>query len=194
MFLLAYTMLAKGRTEFTADERAQLELSRYRCFLLGLPEDLLADTPQGIVDLMNARSGTLRRGFDDATCGELLRATMAADLKDGDGLGARIYEKFERAFSKLFFLKSFMGGDKRKSAAIGVTVTAKDMALALAVALLVHGRIAFYDVASKIPVVRDWADRRLVNKIRKQLQSYGHADFTTDAEQYRPAKGVAKAA
>lgn len=194
IFVLAYSMLAKGRTEFTKDERAQLELSRYRCYLLGLPEDLLAETPQAIVDLMNARSGTLRRGFDDTTCGELLRATMAANLRDGDGLGARIHEKFERAFSKLFFLKSFMGGNKQKSASVGVPISGKDMALALSAALLVQGRIGLYQVAAKIPLVRDWADRRLVKKIQKQLQSYGHADFTTDAEQYRPAKGVAKAA
>lgn len=194
MFLLAYTMLAEGRTEFNEDERAQLELSRYRCFLLGLPEDLLADTPQGIVDLMNSRSGTLRRGFDDSTCGELLRATMAANLRDGDGFGARLHEKFERAFSKIFFLKSFMGGDKQKSASVGVPIYKKDLLLALIAALVVHGRIAFYNLAAKIPHVRDWADRRLVEKIRQQLQSYGHADFTTDAEQYRPAKGVAKAA
>ena len=37
----------KGRTEFNADERAQVELSRYRCFLLGLPENLLGETPAG---------------------------------------------------------------------------------------------------------------------------------------------------
>jgi hypothetical protein len=54
---------------------AQVELSRYRCFLLGLPEDLLADTPQKIVELMTARNETLRDGFDDATCGALIRAT-----------------------------------------------------------------------------------------------------------------------
>lgn len=194
IFLLAYTMLAQGRTEFTADERALLELSRYRCFLLGLPEDLLADTPQGIVDLMNARAGTLRRGFDDATCGELLRATMAADLRTGDGLAARGHEVLERAFAKLFFVKAFMGGDKAKAAAMGVDVRWQDTVLAGVAGLLIAARTGFYNMASHIPVMREWADRRLVRKLRRQLADYGHADFTTDAAQYRPATEARSAA
>jgi hypothetical protein len=194
MFLLAYAMLAKGRTEFTDDERALLELSRYRCFLLGLPEDLLADTPQGIVDLMNARGGTLRSGFDDATCGELLRATMAADLRADDSLRSRVHDLLERAFAKMFFVKAFMRGDKAKAEAMGVTVTGKDMALAGVAAVLVTARLGFYNKAAKIPLVRDWADRRLIAKLHRQLANLGHADFTTDAAHYRPTKGVTAAA
>ncbi len=73
VFLLSYRMLREGRTEFTPSERAQVELARYRCFLLGLPEDILSDTAEGIVRFMNARNSTLRNGFDDATCGALVR-------------------------------------------------------------------------------------------------------------------------
>jgi hypothetical protein len=75
VFLLAFKMVEEGRTEFTPEERARVEFSRYRCYLLGLPEDLLMDTPQGIIDIMNARSGSIRAGFDDETCGALVRAT-----------------------------------------------------------------------------------------------------------------------
>ena len=50
IFLLAEKVLGEGRTSFTQEERARVELARYRCFLLGLPEELLADTPQGIAD------------------------------------------------------------------------------------------------------------------------------------------------
>lgn len=191
VFLLAYTMLANGRTEFTADERALLELARYRCFLLGLPEDLLADTPQGIVDLMNARGGTLRSGFDDATCGELLRATMAADLRKGESWRERGHEVLERAFAKMFFVKAFMGGDKQKAAQVGVVVRRRDLALAGVAGMLIFSRLRAYDLAAKIPILRGWADRRLVRKLHQQLASYGHAEFTTDAAQYRPAKGAA---
>jgi hypothetical protein len=50
IFLMSATSDArKGRTTFTREERAKVELARYRCFLLGLPEDLLADTPIGVV-------------------------------------------------------------------------------------------------------------------------------------------------
>lgn len=187
IFLLSYKMIEEGRTEFSARERAMVELARYRCFLLGLPEELLADTPQGIVDLMNARSGTLRSGYDDDTCGVLLRATMAADLRPDESLGARTHEIFERAFAKLFFVKSFMGGDKAKAASIGVDLTTGDIALAAIAGLFVYARIRLYALAAHIPVVRDIADRRLIAKLKAQLASYGHAEFTTDAANYRPA-------
>lgn len=187
VFLLSYKMIEEGRTEFTPRERAMVELARYRCFLLGLPEELLADTPQGIVDLMNARSGTLRSGYDDSTCGELLRATMAADLRPDDSRGARIHEIFELAFAKLFFVKSFMGGDKAKAASIGVKLTSGDVALAAIAGLFIYARMRLYALAAYIPGVRGIADRRLVAKLKAQLVSYGHAEFTTDAAQYRPS-------
>ena len=80
VFLTAFRLIREGRRDFTREERAKVELARYRCFLLGLPEDLLADTPEGIVRLMTARNTMLRAGFDDATCGALIRATLAAYL------------------------------------------------------------------------------------------------------------------
>ena len=92
VFLMAGEVLRKGRTEFTAEERARVELSRYRCFLLGLPRDLLGETPEEIVDLLTARHVSLREDYDDETCGALVRGTMAADLFDtlvADGAGAR---------------------------------------------------------------------------------------------------------
>jgi len=193
VFLLSYKMIEEGRHEFTPAERATVELARYRCFLLGLPEELLADTPQGIVDLMNARSGTLRSGYDDGTCGELLRATMAADLRPDDSLPARLHETFERAFAKLFFVKSFMGGDKAKAASIGVDLTAGDVALAALAGLFIYTRIRLYALAAHIPRLRAVADRRLVAKLKAQLASYGHADFTTDAAHYRPSTAAVPA-
>ncbi|WEK44765.1 MAG: oxygenase MpaB family protein [Candidatus Sphingomonas colombiensis] len=187
VFLLSYKMIEEGRDQFTPRERAMVELARYRCFLLGLPEDLLADTPQGIVDLMNARSGTLRSGYDDATCGELLRATMAADLRPDNSLPARTHEMFERAFAKLFFVKSFMGGDKAKAASIGVNLTPGDVALAAIAGVFIYARMRLYALAAQIPGVRDIADRRLIAKLKAQLASYGHAEFTTNSAHYRPS-------
>ncbi|MDO9361389.1 MAG: oxygenase MpaB family protein [Sphingopyxis sp.] len=187
VFLLSYKMIEEGRDQFTPRERAMVELARYRCFLLGLPEELLADTPQGIVDLMNARSGTLRSGYDDDTCGVLLRATMAADLRPNESRGARFHETFELAFAKLFFVKSFMGGDKAKAASIGVNLTSGDVALAALAGLFIYTRMRLYALAAYIPGLRGIADRRLVAKLKAQLVSYGHAEFTTDAAQYRPS-------
>ncbi|HWU15556.1 MAG TPA: oxygenase MpaB family protein, partial [Caulobacter sp.] len=90
IYLLAFKMLRQGRRRFTAEERAKVELARYRCFLLGLPSDLLADTPEGIVQAMTARDSTLRQGFDDQTCGALIRATLAAYLPPDRSLANRL--------------------------------------------------------------------------------------------------------
>ena len=126
IFLMSFKILAEGRTEFTPAERARVELARYRCYLLGLPEDLLADTPQGIVDIMLVRDQTLRKGFDDATCGVLLRATLEAYLPNGEGPGARLYNRFEKGFSKVFFVLAFLRGDRAKAAEMGVRLSALD--------------------------------------------------------------------
>ena len=37
----------------------------------------------------------------------------------------------------------------------------------------------------KIPGVRRWLDRRLTRKLGSLLETYGHADFITDASAYK---------
>jgi arsenate reductase len=127
-FLLAFKITAKGRFEYTPVERARVELSRYRCFLLGLPEELAPATPKDMVDMMVLYEQTLRKGFDDKTCGELTRATLAAYLPPDEKLGSKIFDRIERRFSKIFFLLSFLGGDKKKAAEMGVKIGALDWA------------------------------------------------------------------
>ncbi|USQ97151.1 oxygenase MpaB family protein [Caulobacter sp. RL271] len=193
IFLMSYKIVAQGRKTFTADERARVELARYRCFLLGLPEDLLADTPQGVVDTMNARSGTLRAGFDDATCGELVRATLNAYLPPDERPENRLFDKVERRFSKVFFLRNFMNGDLAAARRMGVEIGPRDFMMFGLVALLVTSQLMAYRFARNVPGVSDLADAHLVAKLKRQLKRYGHAEFTSDAEKYRPA-GTAKPA
>ena len=187
IFLMSNKIIAKGRNHFTRSERARVEMARYRCFLLGLPEDLLADTPQGVVDLMTTRHGTLRYDFDDSTCGELLRATMAADLRPDTSLRARIHGRFERAFSKIFFVQNFMHGDRRKARNIGVDLTATDMLLSGLAAIFIVGRLGFYAAVSHLPGMQGVVDRIFVRRIERQLEGYGRAHYTTDAANYRQA-------
>ena len=97
IFLLSFKLLGKGRNSFTPAERARVELSRYRCFLLGLPQDLLGETPQEIVDLMMARTLSLREEYDDDTCGVLVRGTMEAELFDDPSVRGRIHRWMESA-------------------------------------------------------------------------------------------------
>ncbi|NML95790.1 oxygenase MpaB family protein [Novosphingobium olei] len=193
-FLISSKVIKEGREHFTPEERAQIELSRYRCFLLGLPEDLLADTPRGIVDAWNARALSLRSGFDEATCGGLLRATMEADLVDASTPAGKMRDRLERSFAKVYFMQNFCDGSERTAASFGVRIRPIDKMRAAAVGLTLMGQVQAYGVAAKTPIVRHLADRRLVGKVRGYLGSLGHAEFTTDATKYKPAPELKPAA
>jgi hypothetical protein len=186
VFLLAHQVLRQGRTAFTQEERAIVELSRYRCFLLGLPEELLAETPREITDLMLTRAATLRAGFEDATCGALIRATMAADLSPDRSPLGRLQARMERSFAKLFFMRNFVDGDRRAAARVGIDITPVDYAWAVATGLWISSQVRAYSLAERIPIVRDLADERLVQKLHAQLERFGHAEYTTHGERYRP--------
>lgn len=194
VFLLSYAMLDEGRTEFTADERARVEFSRYRCYLLGLPEDLLMDTPQGIVDIMNARNGTLRAGFDDSTCGALIRATLSAYLPPDRKLGHRIFDALERRFARVVFINFFLQGDRKASEDMGIHVSWLDYLVAAIIFPKMNLEGFLFRMASRVPGIRGIADAMLTRKIRKLLSRYGHAEFTTDASAYKPSVPTGAAA
>jgi hypothetical protein len=186
-FLLAVDALRKGRTQFTRGERARVELARCRCFLLGLPEDLLGSTPEEIEALMLTRQATLRKAFDEKTCGALVRGTMEAELSPDKSLKGRIMRRLEMAFSKTFLIRNFLDRDSARAAAIGVPFTRADRAFALVAALTIFPKMFAYQLASRVSFLRDAADGRLIHKIEHQLALYGHAEFESDAETYKPA-------
>ncbi len=186
-YLISIEALRRGRKEFTHEERARVELARCRCFLLGLPEILLGSTPEQIEALMLTRHATLRKAFDDTTCGALVRGTMAAELSKDNSLRGRILRRLEMSFSKAFFVRNFTDGDPAKAAAIGVSFTIADRVYAGAAALLIFPKMFGYGLASKIGFLRNLVDRRLVHKIEGLLRSYGHAEFVSDAAKYKPA-------
>jgi len=195
IFLLAFRLLREGRRTFTHAERAQVELARYRCFLLGLPEDLLADTPEGVVRMMTARNTTLRNGFDDATCGSLIRATLAAYLPQDQSFSNRVFDQLERRFAKLVFVKHFLSGDRAIAEKIGVPISAADLVVGGLVGLGITLHVKLYALAERIPGVREAATALLVRRVEGLLATYGHARFTTDASKYRPtADAPARAA
>ena len=192
IFLLAFRMLRERRRDFTPGERAQVELARYRCFLLGLPEDLLADTPEGIVRMMTARNTTLREGFDDETCGSLIRATLSAYLPQDKGYASQIQDQLERRFAKLVFVQHFLGGDRELAGKIGIDIATDDVVVGTLVG--VGDRAAemkAFEVAEWIPGVREVASRILTKRVEQLIASYGHARLTTDAAKYRPTTSAA---
>jgi hypothetical protein len=194
VFLLSFALLAKGRRHFTPAERAKVEIARYRCFLLGLPADLLADTPEGVVRAMTARTSTLRQGFEDETCGALIRATLAAYLPPDQSASSRLHDALERRVAKAFFLKHFLKGDAALAERIGVKITAGDRLVA---ALLIPGillQMLAYKAADRVPGLNQLATRALVRKVQRLLKRYGHAEYVTDAAAYRPAAPTPMAA
>jgi hypothetical protein len=191
-FLLAAEAV-RAKRDFTDDERAQIETSRYRCFLLGLPEELLPSDPEGIVRVFLGRAATLRKGFDDDTCGALVRATMAAHLRPDRSLPNRIGETIERSFSTTFFVKAFLNGDRDRAAEMGVELTPADMAIVALAGPFIIGRAKAVRLLRQVAPLRPTVDAYVTWLLRQRLRSYGHPEFRTDASTYRhgrePAAG-----
>lgn len=186
LYLLAVRVLRQGRTGFTAAERAQVEFSRYRCFLLGLPEELLPTTPAEIVHVFHARAALLRDGFDDATCGELIRSTMAAYLRPRDTRFDRIADAVEKSYSKAGFVLAFCRGSLRIARGMGITLGPADFARIAATAPFILGRLLLVDRAARIPRLAPAVDRYLVELIERRLATYGKPEFVSDARTYTP--------
>ena len=186
-YLAAFKAMRKGRKHFTGNERAIVELSRYQCFLLGLPEELLPAEAPDIIDTMLTYSGTLREGYDDDTCGELTRATMSVYRPKDNKLTSKVHNLVERSVSKVFFTQAFLGkNDKSKAKEMGVEPHLLDYALSSIGTLFIMPRLIAYRTLQDIPVANRIADKILVRRINELLVDYGHAEFTTDANQYKP--------
>ena len=112
---------------------------------------------------------------------------MAADLTPDRSLPGRVHAWIERGFSKVYFVPNFARGDKQAAAKLGVQVGWTDYIGAAAAVVLIAVKTTTYAIAARIPVIRKAADRSLVRKLSRQLAQYGHAEFTTNAERYRPA-------
>lgn len=184
VFMLSARLLAKGQTEFSREQQATVELARYRCFLLGLPQELLGETPQEIVDLLMARHVSLRDEYDDETCGALVRGTLDANLFDRSTLTGRVHTWLENGFSRFVLIKSFLGGDTRRAAEIGIDYGPQQKLAAAIAAMVVAGTSTMYTVGLRLPIVSGWVDQHLNRKLARLLEMYGHADFVTDADRY----------
>jgi hypothetical protein len=181
IYILAVGAVRAGRTEWTPRERAIHEFVRYRCFLMGLPEDLLPSDPAGIVRVFHARAATLRHHFDDAVCGELVRSTLAAYLRPEETWHDRVADRVEKAWSKTFFTRSFGGGDGA-AASMGVRLDRLDRALVAATTPYVLGRFALVARATRAaPPVQRAADAYTLRVLRRRLVTYGVDEAMTDA-------------
>lgn len=183
IYLLTMLAARRGRTDFDARERAILEFTRYRCFLLGLPEELLPTTAEGIREVFHARAAVLRDDFDDATCGELVRSTMAAYLRPGTSGYDRAADAVEKSWSRVFFV-AFRGGDRKAAAAMSVTLTPADIARVALTAPFITLRFLLMSALTTRPTLRRAADAYTTRIVKKRLATYGHAEYTTDSHTY----------
>jgi hypothetical protein len=184
-YLLAQKVRQEGRTEFTAEERAVVEFARYRCFLLGLPEELLPAEPADIIHVLHARSALLRHGFD-SICHDLVQGTMEAYLRPGTSLFDRCAEAVEKSFSKLTFVRTFCGGDREIAGAMGVSLEPTDLLRIALTTPFIIGRFTAVTHASRIPVVADITDAYVIGLLKLRLATYGKPEFTSDAAHYTP--------
>ncbi|MDF1630292.1 MAG: oxygenase MpaB family protein [Alcanivoracaceae bacterium] len=188
-FITAFKVIRKGRKEFTRDERAIVELCRYQSYLLGLPEDLLPDSPREIFNAMMTYGSTLRDGYDDETCGALVRSTMSAYLPADQSLRNRIYNSFEKSFSKVFFSRVFLIGDeKQKARQMGVQPSIKDYLFFAASNLYILPQMTAFSLIERVPVAGWVADQLLIRRLNQLLVNYGHAEYTTDPAKYKDVK------
>lgn len=187
LYVLAMSAHRQKRQEFTPSERAVVEFTRYRCVLLGLPEELLPTTPGEIIRVFSARLALLRDDFDDATCGEMVRSTMAAYLRQENTLSERIADAVEKSYSKVFFVRMFSGGKRDVAAKMGVTISAGDYARIACTAPFVLGRLLIVERASRTPGLRRITNAYVLRMLRRRLAAYGAAEFTSDVAEYTPS-------
>ncbi|OXR40182.1 Latex clearing protein [Nocardia cerradoensis] len=189
MYLLAMAASRRGRTEFTPGERALLEFSRYRCFLLGLPEELLPTTVEGIIEVFHARAALLRDGFDDATCGALVRSTMEAYLRPGRSWFDRAADSVERSWSRAFFL-GFCGGNRKKAAAMSAPFGIGDAVRVALTAPFTLGRFLVLNIVGRRPAFRKRLDAYTIRVLKRRLVTYGNPEYTTDSRNYPSAQST----
>lgn len=184
-FLAAFRAVSEKRG-FTRRERAIAELCRHQCFLLGLPEDLLHETPQDIFQAMMSYAATLRDDYDDATNGELVRATMAAYLPNDRSMKSQLFDRVERSVSKVFFKHTFQIPNA-KARQMGVVPNALDYGVFAAFQAFAIPQLLGHMAVERVPIASELADALLVSRIDDLLASYGHAEYTTDPSKYRAA-------
>lgn len=190
-FLIAFNRLRQKRKAFTRRERAIVELCRYQSYLLGLPEDLLPDNPQGIVDTMLTYAATLRDGYDDETCGALIRATMAAHLPGDTDWKGRLSNEFEKSFSKVFFTRVFLAShEPSRAVMMGMQPDLRDYALSAATSAVVLPQLVATRLLQDVPVASKLLDKWLVRRLNELLVEYGHAEYTSDPARYRDAQAA----
>ena len=90
----------------------------------------------------------------------------------------------EDGFSRFILIRQFMGGDTDRSDEMGIEFGLDKQIAAGLAALVVGSSIAGYRLGLRLPLVSGHVDAHLNSRLAKLLDSYGHADFVTDAAEW----------
>ena len=111
---------------------------------------------------------------------------MAAYFPSDKSLKSRVFNLLERTFSRVYFNRAFLRGDKTgKAKLMNVHLRPFDLVVFAALGLFIFGREKLYALALRVPALREATDKRLIDKIDRLLVGYGHAEYTTDAAKYK---------
>jgi hypothetical protein len=117
----------------------------------------------------------------------LVRGTMEAELFNDQSLRGRMHRWMERGFSKFFLIRHFCNGKVARAREMGIHYTFEDKLAAAVTILVILASSNFYHIGMRIPGLSTLLDKQLIRRIAGLLDSYGHADFITDAAQYKLA-------
>ena len=102
-----------------------------------------------------------------------------------EAVWARMDTTAEYATSFVEVAEWVMADSTEMANGMGVQYTLNDKIATAVTASVVFTRMGFYNLGARIPGVRNVLDNRLTNKLASLLDSYGHADFITDASKYK---------
>lgn len=180
VYILAMQALRKGRTTWTPRERAIHEFVRYRCYLMGLPEELVPADLEGVVHVFHARAATLRDDFDDEICGALVRSTLAAYLRPEATPFDRVADRVEKAFSKVF-ISGALRAEPGKAALMGIEPDLMDKLLVASTSPFIMGRFLFMLRATQRKRLSTWADAYTLRTLKRRLAIYGVEEVMTES-------------
>jgi hypothetical protein len=106
-------------------------------------------------------------------------------LLDDPSVRGRVHRWMERGFSKYFFIQNFCDGKSKRAQEMGISYRFQDKLATGVTILVILVSTNFYKFGTRIPLFKNLLDKQLVNKLSALLESYGHADFITDASEYK---------
>lgn len=179
-YLMALRALKKGGS-FNKPMRAAVEQARYLAHLLGMHDQFLSADPKQIVETWQMCQATLRHKFDPRGR-DLNTATINAYRRPGHSALDKLLHNLDVQATRFMYTK--MVG-RRTAETMGIHSPATDALSFVAEFGPIGVGFGAMALLKKLPAGRQWVDRFAIQQVKKQLQTYGEAEYKTDATQYK---------